>query len=589
MVLWQLDTGAKQFLPHLSAPIESIVVSPAGSSYAVRIADNSAMVLSTAELQPTVSVSGVQLATSRQPIINIPDLPRISERPAVISTFRRPAAALAKASLGQLLIAVPGSSSSRIGIAPNVNAAYLQTLDTRSGSQISRQALTRTKVTDRNHGPELNIINEPNVVLLQTSRDGKWLASVEEWTPPRQDIKHLAVEEHSIPEEQTSRMEVYLKFWLWVEESKNWELVSRIEAPHSNGDPSQSPIGRVLDIAEDPSTTGFATIGDEGLTKVWQPQIRYRDGIKVKAKDGQVLTNWSCRQAIPLPALNGLQRRQDSQITARLAFSADGSLLAVGHHSLSGSLLYTINAEDASVRAVYPGIFEGALSGLGIIDRYLVILADELIVWDIVDDRINYVIVTASSGLSDRIRIAATHLAVDQEGQSFAVAIPEKAQTASIEQVRCQLALFDPAQQSPLYTTSLPHALKALLPSPQRNGYVTLDSAAQVRTMSRKAQSLTVQQETREQPQKPDILGDVYGSSFGKLMSKIKEGDAGLSLLTYTPEEDAEPVLEEDDKVVVRQHELTELFDTGHPFALPSVTNLFEQVAGLFSRKVAIS
>lgn len=586
MVLWQLDTGSKQFLPHLSAPIESIVVSPAGSSYAVRIADNSAMVLSTAELQPTVSVSGIQLATLRQPIINVPDLPRVSERPVAISTLRRPAAALATASPGQLLLAVPGSSSSRIGIAPNVNAAYLQTLDTRSGSQTSRQALTRTKVTDRNHGPELNIIDEPNIVLLQTSRDGKWLATVEEWTPPRQDIKYVAVGEHSIPEEQTSRMEVYLKFWLWNEELKNWELVSRIEAPHSNGDPGQSPIGRVLDIAEDPSTTGFATIGDEGLTKLWRPQIRSRDGIKVKAKDGQLLTNWSCRQAIPLPGLNGLQSPQDSQVTARLAFSADGSLVAVGHHSPSGSLLYTIDAEAASIRTVYPDIFMGALSGLGIIDRYLVILADELIVWDIVDDRINYVISTASSGLSDRIRITTTHLAVDQEGQSFAVAIPDKATRASEEQLRCQLALFDPSQQSPLYTTSLPHALKALLPSAQRNGYITVDAAAQVRTISRKAQSLAVQQDVKQQPEMPNALGGIYGSSFGKLLSKIKEGDA--ELLTYGPKEDAESVMEEDDKVVVRQHELTELFDTGHPFALPSVTNLFEQVAGLFSKKVAI-
>lgn len=587
MVLWQLDTGAKQFLPHLSAPIESIVVSPSGSSYAVRIADNSAMVLSTAELEPTVSVSGIQLATTRQPIIKMPDVPRVTERPAAITTFRRPAAALARATPNQLLLAVPGSSSSRIGTVTNVNAAYLQTLDIRSCSQISRQALTRTKVTDRNHGPESNIIEEPNVVLLQTSRDGMWLATVEEWTPSRQDTQFLAVDEDSIPKEQTSKMEVYLKFWLWKEESKNWELVSRIEAPHSNSDASQSPVGRILDLVEDPSSTGFATIGDEAMVKIWRPQVRYRDGIKVKGQDGQVLTNWNCRQAIPLPALNGLPCRQDNQISARLAFSSDGSLLVVGHHSPSGSLLYTVYAEDSSIRAVYPDIFLGAVAGLGIMDRYLIILADELVIWDIVDDRINYVISIATCGLLDRIRIAATHLALDQEAICFAVAIPEKTQVAAGEKIRCQLALFDPAQASPLYITTLPHALKALLPSAQRNTYIAVDSSAQVRIISRTTRPLVVQQAPKQQPEKPSVFEDIYGSSFGKLMSKIKDGDARLSLLTEKPEEDAELAIGEDDKVVVRQHELTELFDTGHSFALPSITNLFEQVAGLFSRKVA--
>ena len=562
------------------------MVSPSGSSYAVRLADNSAMVLSTAELQPTVSVSGIQLATSRRPAIKLPDLPRVSERPIAISTFRRAAAALARATPGQLLLAVPGSSSSRIGIAPNVNAAYLQTMDTRSGSQTSRQALTRTKITDRNMGPESNIIDEPNVILLQTSRDGKWLATVEEWTPPRQDVQFLVIDEDSNPEEQMSRMEVYLKFWLWDENTRNWELVSRIEAPHSNGAAGQSLIGRVLDLVEDPSVTGFATIGDDGLPKVWRPQTRYRDGIKVKGKYGQALTNWTCRQAISLPGLKGLPCRQDNQITARLAFSVDGSLLVVGHHSSSGSLLYTADVEDGTIRAIYPDIFVGALAGLGVIDRYLVILADELVVWDIVDDRLKYIITTASLGILDRTRIAATHLAVDHDAGGFAVALPEKVHVASGEKVRCQLALFDPAHESPLYATNLPLALKVLLPSLQRNCYIAVDSAAQVRTISRTQQSLPLQQDPVQLPERPNTLGDIYGSGFGKLLSKAKDGEAGVSLLANKPKENMELSVGEEDKIVVRQHELAELFDTGHSFALPSVTNLFEQVAGLFSRKV---
>ena len=60
LVLWQLDTGKQQFLPHLSATIQNVVVSPTGTSYAVQLSDNSTMVLSTAELKPTANVAGIQ-------------------------------------------------------------------------------------------------------------------------------------------------------------------------------------------------------------------------------------------------------------------------------------------------------------------------------------------------------------------------------------------------------------------------------------------------------------------------------------------------------------------------------------------------
>src|ERR1700733_11875966 len=60
LVLWQLDTGKQQFLPHMSATIQNIVVSPTGTSYGIQLADNSAMILSTAKLEPTTNISGIQ-------------------------------------------------------------------------------------------------------------------------------------------------------------------------------------------------------------------------------------------------------------------------------------------------------------------------------------------------------------------------------------------------------------------------------------------------------------------------------------------------------------------------------------------------
>ena len=67
LVLWQLDTNLKQFLPHLSAAIESLAVSPKGTLYALRLSDNSVIVLSTAELEPIANIVGLQSYTLSRP------------------------------------------------------------------------------------------------------------------------------------------------------------------------------------------------------------------------------------------------------------------------------------------------------------------------------------------------------------------------------------------------------------------------------------------------------------------------------------------------------------------------------------------
>ena len=587
LVLWQLDTGQKQYLPHLSAPIESVVVSPSGAFYAVRLADNSAMVLSTTELQPMVSVSGIQFATSRSPTTQVPNIPRVSEPADGFSMFRRPAAAISKSSPGQLLLAVPGAFSSRVSILGTQSAAYLQTLDISSGSQASRQALTRTKVTDKNIGPESNTIEEPNVVLLQNSHDGQWLATVEEWNPPRQDILFLSTDKQDFIEEQISHIEIYLKFWQWHDVSKQWELVSRIEAPHHRSEYSSRATGRILDLVEGPSSSGFATIADDGLVKFWRPKIRYRDGIKVKNRVGQSLTTWSCRQAIPLTALDQLEDHDRSKATAKIALSSDGSLLVAGYQSPSSSSLYLIDTESGDIRVVRPDLCSGFLIGLGIIDQYLITLADNLVVWDIVADSILYEVATNAYGLSNRSQINAKYFAVDQQAKNFVVAIPEIAKSGPTTKIGSHLAVFDPAHSIPIYVTALPRTLVALLPLEQKRGYVTIDSAAGVRTLTPTLQLPSLSKEEKEQPTQPNALEDIYRTSIGTLLENTKI--SGLNtLLIAGPSNSADSMVDvgDDDVVVVGQHELAEFFEGGNPLALPSVTTLFEQVAGLFSKKL---
>ena len=587
MVIWQLDTGQKQFLPHLSAPIESLVVSPSGSSYAVRIADNSTMVLSTVELSATVSIPGIQVPTAKRTTVKIPDLPRISEHTEVFSMSRRSAAAMSKHTPGHLLLSVPGVSSSRASTATVAKSAYLQTFDVKSGSQAARQALTRTKVTDKSMGPESNEIEEPSVVLIQTSHDGQWLATVEEWIPPRRDVQFMAPEKGSIIEEQKSRIEVYLKFWVWLRESKHWELTARIESPHYSTISSPRSLGIVLDLVEDPSSTGFATVGDDGLVKIWRPRSRYRDGVKVYGKDGQPLISWSCNQVIALPTLSGTTLRDDFQIVARQAFSVDGSLLVVGHQSSSGSLLFMINVENGTIRSVRSDIISGSLIGVGIVGRYLIVLANCLTVWDIVDDQLNYEIMLRSHGISTRNQNSIWHLAIDQEARTFAVAIPEFANTKSGTRLRSQVGVFDPAHPKPLFLSDLPRPLRTLLPSMQHGGYLTIDTTAEVRTVARTLQLPVSQDEEKPKSDTLSTLDNIYGNKGAGLLEGTQGGDVNFSKLMIQSKAVSHSSGEDQDRVLVRQQDLTELFDTNHSFALPSVTSIFEQVVGLFSRKLA--
>ena len=567
MVLWQLDTGQKQTLPHLSAAIESLVVSPSGSSYAVRLADNSAMVLSTAELQPTVSVSGIQTPVSKSTAMVAPHIPTVGALYRGPSTTQRLPASINQSKPSHLLLAVPASSASRLGAASTSNAAYLQTFDVNSSSQLSKQALTRTKITDLNMGPESNIIEEPSVTLLQISQDSTWLATVDEWMPPKSDVSFAAINDTSNVEEQRARLEVYLKFWSWNDESQSWALVSRMDSPHM-AISSSSSIGEVFDLVSDPSTTGFATMGDDDMVRIWRPKNRYRNGVQVRGKYGKVLTSWSCHSVISIEYLGIGMKPEIGNPSGKLCFSADGSLLVAGRQISSRSLLHLIDTDTSTIRYVWPNMFSGVLVDLGIIDRYLVILSNDLTVWDLVNDRFHYGFALHSYGFSTSKRTAATHLAIDQQNKTFAVALPEIDQTVGIfTKVRAQIAVFDPSSPKPLFTTSLPQTATALLPATHRKGYYAIDSGAEIRILTPRVQLDKKHVTPTDSPKEAPVLSgleNIYGKG---------------------PTVRVQHETEDDDVPVVRPQQLAEIFDVGPSFALPPVTELFEQVAGLFSKK----
>lgn len=582
LVLWQLETNQRQHLPHLGAAIESIVVSPFGSSYGIRLADNSAMILSTSELQPTFSIAGIQMPAVQQARLPLPFVPTVTaatQKKGAVQRSRCPACT-SFSNPGRLLLAVPPATTSKQSPMTPSNASYLQTFDVGAAHQISRQSLTRTKVTTLNMGPESNIIEEPNVTYIQTSSDGQWLASVDEWKPPKGDLEPFGFNQERVLEELVFREETYLKIWSWNVETKAWELVSRIDNPHAS--PSGNPYdqGGVLDLVSDPSSVAFATVGEDGIVKIWKPAIRRRNGLEVKSKDGRSLTAWHCQQTTPLEMSE--LANQNGLLGAKLAYSQDGSILAAGLQFLKASPIYIIDTYSGEIKRVHTGLYAGPLLGLGIIQKYLVTLSDELCVYDLVDDKLKYGVDLPAHGLPLGKRSALSHLAIDTKDSLFAMAIPQTAKTG----LESRVAIFDPADATPQFLTYLPSAVTALLSASGRKGFYTIDAAAQVRTITM-GQSMpsvpTILPEDQAVPTRG--LNQIFGDGQRMLSQGDSSKDAGLTIAKFGSVTQ-EPRIENDDAVIVSQDRLAEVFDVGLTYALPPVTQLFEQVASLYCGKV---
>ena len=576
LAIWQLDTGHRQDLPHLSAAIESVVVSPTGTSYGIRLADNSAMILSTTELQPTFSVAGIQLpAADRASDIEQPSIPTVDFPKGDLlhkQDLRFPA--VSATSAGQLLLAVPTNSISGTSAR---HACFLQTFDVNAAQQVSRQALARNKVTVLNMGPEGNTIEEPNVTHMQLSHDGTWLATVDEWIPPKRDLDHISFDDQRAKEEQSFRNEVYLKFWTWDDNTSSWELVSRIDHPQQT---SSSSTGRVLDLVADPLQIGYASVGEDGVINMWKPQLRKRHGLNVRNKEGKSLTSWDCRWTNHLPS-TGPAVASTSRII-RLAFSPDGSVLAAGMSATS--VVHFVNTSSGVLHLSLYRQFEGPLFGLGIIDRYLISLSSELRVWDMVTEELHYgAAFDASQGNLEK-RLVYTHLAIDYKHNTFAIAVPELAREwkGRGNGLTSRIAIFDVELAEPVFNSAQPKPTTLLLPVAGKKAFYCIDTAAEVRTLSAapKIWEVLGQQSMAQNKLLAQGLGNIYGTGQANHID-----GPSREVLKLTSTNVVAQRVEEDDTKVVSAEKLAEMFATGSgsAFGLPAVSEMFEQVAVLFA------
>ncbi|KXG51919.1 uncharacterized protein PGRI_093120 [Penicillium griseofulvum] len=540
MVLWQLDTGRKQFLPHLSSPICNIVVSASGSSYVVKLADNSVMILSTRELQPLTTITGLQLC---------PDMSG-----SVESSKGSVVAKLHPQQPERLIVAVPAShqlTQNQHGSQP-ANAAVLQTYDIRANSNISRQALARTNATTLSVSPEGSQIVAPDVKHLDIVHDAKWLATVDTWAPHPQDVEALDRSSNA-KSTATLRPEVFLKFWKWDASSDTWELVTRVDGPHF----SKNHHSAVLGLVARPGAHEFATLGSDAVLRFWCPTAKYRSGLKAKDQPEQPLNTWKCRGTVDLEGcLNSIE---DSPLdVACMSFSEDGSVLAVCLPSTSTAndgLVLLIDARNCSMHYRRTGVFLGNPCSTSFLGSHLIVASTRSVaVWDTVDDVVKTIqssdSVESPTGTSQLIAVNA---------RTKSLAIVTSSSHKKRRKVRFQIKIYDVPSFEVVFQETLQTSPVALLSDSYSGDYIVVDSAATVQRLG----CLDKASQKSQNNQSRDVTGQI---------------DNGLATLFHRGPE--RPLAQSDDveEFSAQTKGLASVFGETPSFSLPAIGVLFRNV-----------
>lgn len=644
LVLWQLETGRKQFLPNLESPIEHISVSPSGASYLIRLADNSVMILSAAELAPTAHVAGIQSTSFSRSIRPTPHLPTVD----LLSQFGAEqssnvaAAAVNPRSAEHLLVSVPAHQAEFFVGGLFSPAPYLQDFDVSTGRFVYRQALARTNAINVNLGPEGNSILEPNVKHLQVSDDGRWLATVDEWEMPLQDRKDFTLESDMAG---SAVRESKLRFWLWNEAEECWSLNCRIDEPHRFEE--QPGCHSCLALAVDPSSLKFATLGADSTVKTWAPKSKLKNGKIVrgevepdtKGNSRVIETWWALESTINLEqsvAFDSFQAIKPDR--AVLKYSIDGSILAAyQHYDFYDPLEPVVHFINATSGSLYDSRTGLALDSEDILDidfyhqHILILSRDSVSIWDITTfDLIASILFPEPRDEKHTpIPEAIPHFAVNIPSQTFAVALPEYSSfnrgvaQHPLMQYRTTLAVYSfkdvgrEDEPKPVFSAQLPRTTMALLSacgivssgedgddgvSDSRGltkGFVVLDLGAEVRRVMMTGASSRLLEQVATAPQAPSTSLD--GDSEPGAM-KLDTAPAPERQESSSEEEDdlasatenVEPGAakdfsdliqrDEDTRPVVRREQLAEVFD--YPtLAMPPMIDLFNGVMKLYGER----
>jgi NET1-associated nuclear protein 1 (U3 small nucleolar RNA-associated protein 17) len=591
----------RQDLPHLTSAIQALTVSPSGTSYAIQLADNSVMVLSTTELLPKANFPGLQ----SQFIPKEPSLfPQIKTLSSINQESDDPLDVIGKAPAvgnprnpNQLLLAVSGSQDANESINTPPLASYLQTYDVFTARHVSRQALARNNITGRTMGPERNKLDEPNITHLQISANGQWLASIDEWAPPAQDIDFAVIDADKVAEERLRRLEIHLKFWSWDDEGDQWVLETRIDSPHQSSTNASSK--RVLDLIAHPSSNTFATIGQDGVVRVWKPKKKTRDGAVTSIAWTAVLSIELEREPVKVDPGHDFPS-PPAPTNAKLAYSNDGSVLTAAQESpeaLEAGLVHFLNADTGVVSSSEIGLYTTGLIGIGFLDRNFIVMSiHDIRVWDVVANKLVFGHKLKLPKLTIAQKCRMSHVAFNVTSGTFAIAVPtvDKEVFGSnmqkfepeLSELYSTISVFEPVKANAVWYNDVP-LVTTLVGMRGASGFFVLDSSAEVTTIAPKSAIVFIAAPpiaAHREPEESLVLQKIEedGEEDVDMEDEDMEDEDGEA---EDGEQDDEDMPLEDDGAVVRPEQLAGVLDRGPSFGLPSVKDLFDGVIGLYGRK----
>lgn len=510
----------------------------------IKLADNTVTVLSTRELQPSASLTGLQLCTDGA-----------NSKTFVSRNPNGAVAALHPQRPERLLIAVPASHHIGQQGLQTPNAAMLQTFDIRSNTHISRQALARTNTTTLTNSPEGLPIVAPDVRQMDLAHDGKWLATIDSWTPHPQDVEAVGCNGLK-GESPPLRSEVHLKFWKWTASSDMWELVTRIDAPHCTG----NQLSTILGLVAHPHSYEFATLGADAVVRFWCPTTRHRSGLKTDLSEPH-LDTWKCRGLVDFSGYHEVPTA--SLKSACTSFSEDGSVLAVCLPPVSGASgghVLLINARNCTVHYQRTDVFSGNPCSVKFLGRYTIVASTgSIAVWDTVDDVVKAIRVTDSSALANAG--GPILLAANPRTQTFAIASRNveggmRNSHKRRRRARFQVQIYDIPSFDMVFQENIGSCPLALLSDVYSGDYVLVDATASV-------QRLGCLDKPQGSSQPYDITSQL-NTGLASIFSRNRELNSAQAI--------------EGERPAIQNKGLARVFGDAPSFSLPSIGVLFRNV-----------
>ncbi|KAF5104026.1 hypothetical protein DV451_001017 [Geotrichum candidum] len=464
LAFWQLETNRSQLLPRLNGDILSITVDSSNELYALYLSNGEMIVLSAIDLMSRLQVAGLNADFVRLPARkkykNVEDNYKVPD-------FTAP----------HYINPLTGHS-----YIPTASGSSIQIYDTVQDQQVSTFAIASTIQTGKVRVEKQ--ITDPKVKHVAFTKDGKWMATVDEYLPPQ--LEGLL---------SANDKQVNLKFWKYNQADGKWALTTRVAFPHGNGK-------SILDIVSADSSFhkghAFLTCCENGGIRLWRPEvlreIQTPKGAKNAAPTRHI--SWAVRKVLPPLASNSSG--------ASIAWSSDSSMIILGFETT----LYVVDAASFEIVRVLPNILGSRVRWLKIVDSHLIVLAKtRLVVYDLVNSKCKWSIRLISNQNGGRL--------IDVDPSNGLIALAANCIKLPDSTLESRIFLLSTESPVPIYTTthSVPISNISYVPGSSTPKFRLLDTNSRLITLQSTADS------DADAAAQADII-DGFEASLGALYSK---------------------------------------------------------------------